>query len=73
LEVFRANARLTLEFMASNLTAKAQRIVWEQFPDERPGHIVAAISERCRQAVGNQENIVNKLGQKNSSNRGMRI
>ena len=73
LEEFRANAQLTLKFMASNLTAKAQRIVWEQFPDERPGHIVAAISERCRQAVSNQETVLENPGQKNSWNRGMRI
>jgi hypothetical protein len=73
LEDFRANGQLTLEFMASDLTAKAQRIVWEQFPDERPGHIVAAISERCRQAVSNQETVADNYGQKNSWNRGIRI
>jgi hypothetical protein len=73
LEEFKANAQLTLEFMASNLTAKAQRIVWEQFPDERPGHIVAAISERCRQAVNNQETVAKNLGQQNSRNQAVRI
>jgi len=59
-EDFTADARLTLEFMASNLTAKAQKIVWEQFPDHRPGRIVAAISDRCRQAVANEETISQK-------------
>ena len=59
-EDFKADAEHTLEFMASNLTAKAQKIVWEQFPDHRPGHIVAAISERCRQAVANEETISQK-------------
>jgi hypothetical protein len=54
---FTANARLTLEFMASNLTAKAQKIVWEQFPDHRPGHVVAAITERCHQAIANEETV----------------
>jgi len=54
---FTANARQTLEFMASNLVAKAQKVAWEQFPDDRPGHVVAAISERCRQAVTNEETI----------------
>lgn len=54
---FTANARHTLEFMASNLVAKAQKIVWEQFPDHRPDDVVAAISERCRQAVTNEESI----------------
>jgi hypothetical protein len=56
-EDFNAEARLTLEFMASNLTAKAQKIAWEQFPDHRPGRIVAAVSDRCRQAVANEETI----------------
>src|SRR2546426_684735 len=54
---FTANAQHTLKFMASNLTAKAQKIVWEQFPDHRPGHIVAAITERCHQAIANEETI----------------
>lgn len=56
-EAFKADARLTLEFMASNLVAKAQKIVWEQYPDHRPGHIVAAIAERCEQAVADEETI----------------
>ena len=73
LDDFKANAQLSLEFMASNLVAKAQKIVWEQYPDERPGHIVAAISERCRQAVSNQETVADNFGQKTSGNRGMRI
>jgi hypothetical protein len=54
---FKGDARLTLEFMASNLTAKAQKIVWEQYPDHRPGHIVAAITERCHEAIANEETI----------------
>ena len=56
-EDFNADARLTLEFMGSNLTAKAQKIAWEQFPDHRPGRIVAAVSNRCRHAVANEETI----------------
>ena len=70
---FKADAKLTLEFMGSNLTAKAQKIVWEQFPDHRPGHVVAAISERCHQAIANEETISQsqKVGQ--GFNRGMRI
>ena len=68
-EDFKANARHTLEFMASNLTAKAQKIVWEQFPDDRPGHVVAAISERCRQAVANEETTLQTV----KINRGVRV
>jgi hypothetical protein len=56
-DAFKDDARLTLRFMVSNLTAKAQKIVWEQFPDHRPGHVVAAISERCHQAIANAETI----------------
>ena len=72
-EEFKANAKLTLEFMASNLTAKAQKIAWEQFPDHNPGRIVAAISERCREAVANEETITQtqKAGERVS--RGIRM
>ena len=70
---FKANAQRTLEFMASNLTAKAQKIVWEQFPDDRPGHIVAAISERCRQAVANEEAISQTQKATQSTSRGMHV
>jgi hypothetical protein len=65
-DAFKRDARLTLEFMASNLTAKAQKIVWEQFPDHRPGHIVAAITERCHLAIANEETISQdqKVGQR---------
>jgi hypothetical protein len=73
MEDFKANAQLTLEFMASNLVARAQKVVWEQFPDNRPGRIVAAISERCRQAVLKEETIPQDHKQKYSVNRGIRI
>jgi hypothetical protein len=74
-EDFRANAQLTLEFMASNLAAKAQKIVWEQFPDERPGHVVAAISERCRRAISNEQTISegHAAGEQHNLKRGIRI
>jgi len=35
---FNANTKHTLEFMASNQVATAQKVIWEQFPDHRPGH-----------------------------------
>jgi len=70
---FKADTKLTLEFMASNLTAKAQKIVWEQFPDHRPGHVVAAISERCHQAIANEETISESQKVRQGFNRGMRI
>lgn len=72
-EAFKGDARLTLEFMASNLVAKAQKIVWEQYPDHRPGHIVAAISERCHQAVANEETISQNRKMMNSVSHGIRM
>ena len=50
-----ANARHTLEFMASNEVATAQRIIWGQFHEHRPARLMAAISERCRLAVADEE------------------
>jgi hypothetical protein len=66
---FTANAQHTLRFMASNMVAKAQKIIWTQYPDQRPGRLVAAISERCRQAVSNEETIsqTQKMGHSNST------
>jgi len=76
---FHANARHTLEFMASNEVATAQRVIWGQFPDQRPGRLVAAISERCRLAVSDEETISqtpsveNSNSNKQGHNRGMSI
>jgi hypothetical protein len=72
-EAFKGDARLTLEFMASNLTAKAQKIVWEQYPDHRPGHIVAAITERCHEAIANEETILQKQKVEQRIGRGISI
>jgi hypothetical protein len=68
---FKANAQRTLKFMASNATAKAQKIVWGQFYEQKPDEIMAAISERCHQAVANQETISLKMTQ--SIKRGMSV
>jgi hypothetical protein len=54
---FRNDARHTLRLMASNAVAKAQKIVWERYADNRPAQVVAAISERCRQAVASNQSI----------------
>ena len=48
---FAAQARHTLRFMASNLVAGAQHVAWEQFPEQNPGKVVRAISERCQRTV----------------------
>lgn len=70
---FVANARHTLAFMASNLTAKAQGIVLEQFPDNRPGQVVAAISDRCRLAVASEQTISQSQKHGHSVSRGIRM
>ena len=72
-EAFKADARLTLQFMGSNLVAKAQKIVWEQYPDHRPGHVVAAISERCHQAIANAETISQAQKATQSISHGVRM
>jgi len=76
---FNANAKHTLEFMASNEVATAQRVIWGQFQEHRPERLVAAISERCRLAVSDEETIsqTQSEGHSNSNkqghNRGMSI
>jgi hypothetical protein len=76
---FNENAKHTLEFMASNEVATAQRVIWGQFHEHRPARLVAAISERCRLAVSDEETIseTQSVGHTNSNkqghNRGMSI
>lgn len=70
---YNANASHTLEFMASNQVATAQKVIWEQFPDHRPGRLVEAISERCRLAVTNKETISEARKTNQSNGKGMRI
>lgn len=50
-----AQAEHTLRFMARNLTAKAQQVVCEKYPDQNPGRVIRAISQRCALAVDNPE------------------
>lgn len=76
---FNENAKHTLEFMASNEVATAQRVIWTQFHEHRPARLVEAISERCRLAVADEETISQKQtvtqtnSNKQSRNRGMSI
>jgi hypothetical protein len=70
---FNANAKHTLEFMASNQVATAQKVIWEQFPDHRPAQLVASLSERCRLAVTNEETISQTRKLNQSTGGGMRI
>ena len=52
---YMAQADHTLKFMARNLVARAQQVVWERFPNHNPSRVVRAISERCSRAVDNSE------------------
>jgi hypothetical protein len=76
---FNANAKHTLEFMASNEVATAQRMIWTQFQEQRPERLVAAISERCRLAVSDEETISQTPSEghshsnKQGHNRGMSV
>jgi hypothetical protein len=78
---FNENAKHTLEFMASNQVATAQRVVWGQFQghEHRPARLVEAISERCRLAVSDEKAILqtpsvdNSNSNKQGRNRGMSI
>ncbi|MGH7991811.1 MAG: hypothetical protein ACREDS_16670 [Limisphaerales bacterium] len=55
-EDYVANAEHTLRFMASNMVARAQTIVWERFANQSPARVIRAISERCAKAVGDVHN-----------------
>jgi hypothetical protein len=72
LTAFNENAKHTLEFMASNQVATAQRMIWGQFQEHRPERLVEAISERCRMAVSGEEEITQRqsVEQSNSNKRG---
>ena len=52
---YAAQAQHTLQFMASNLVAQAQKVAWEQFPEDNPAYVVRAISERCYVALSEKE------------------
>lgn len=53
---YRARAEHTLRFMASNMVARAQTIVWERYANQSPARVIRAISERCAKAVGEAHN-----------------
>jgi hypothetical protein len=79
---YSSQANHTLRFMARNLTAKAQGVVWEKYPDNNPSQVMRAISERCALAVDNpqalrqeerQQTIEQKIEQGVKRSRGMSI
>lgn len=68
-------AEHTLRFMARNLTARAQEVVWGKYPDNSPSRVMRAISQRCALAVDNPEALHQSQTQQQSMrpSRGMRI
>jgi hypothetical protein len=67
-----ANLSDTLKYMASNLTAKAQEVVWDQFSYCHPAEVMAAISDRCLQAISG-ETIPQNQTMPNSASRRMKM
>ncbi len=53
---YAANAEHTLRFMASNMVAMAQKVVWQRYASQRPDRVVRAISERCAAVVTQARN-----------------
>jgi hypothetical protein len=72
---YKGQAEHTLRFMARNLTAKAQQVAWEKYPDNNPSRVVRAISQRCALAVDNPEALEQRqtVGRKIRQSRGMSI
>jgi hypothetical protein len=52
---YAARAEHTLQFMASNLVAKAHRIVWARYASTSPVRVISVISEQCAQAASLDE------------------
>jgi hypothetical protein len=69
---YMAQMRHTLRFMARNAEVKAQKVIWEQFPDQ-PGEVVRAITDRCDSVAGGTEVIKQAQEQSVRQSRGMRI
>lgn len=67
---YAACAEHTLRFMASNMVATAQKVVWERVASQNPSRVIQAISERCAQAVGEVQNEIQaKILERKLSNR----
>jgi hypothetical protein len=54
-EEYAASAEHTLRGMASNLVAKAHKIVWARYASTSPARVVQAIAEKCAQAASLEE------------------
>ena len=68
-----AQANHTLRFAERNLVAKAQKMVWQHFPENNPGKIVEALMEHCDKAVTHNRSIGESQTQNIRQSRGMRV
>ena len=68
-----AQANHTLRFAERNLVAKAQKMVWRQYPQNNPGKIVEALMEHCDKAVTHNRSIGESQTQNIRQSRGMRV
>jgi hypothetical protein len=46
-EQYATGAQRTLRMMASDLAAKAHKIVWQRYASTSPGRVILAIADRC--------------------------
>jgi hypothetical protein len=70
-----AQANHTLRFAERNLVAKAQKMVWQQYPQNNPGKIVEALMEHCDKAVTHNRSIGESQSEAQNvrQSRGMRV
>ena len=68
-----AQTNHTLKFMARNLVAHAQKVVWEQFPGHNPSLVVRALSEHCAQAVEDNQIVAPTHNQTERQSPGIKI
>ena len=68
-----AQANHTLRFAERNVVAKAQKMVWRQYPQNNPGKIVEALMEHCDKAVTHNRSIGESQTQNIRQSRGMRV
>jgi hypothetical protein len=52
-----AQANHTLRFVERNLVAKAQKMVWREFPQHNPGKVIEALMEWCDRAVTHKRSV----------------
>lgn len=57
---YAARAEHTLQFMASNLVAKAHRIVWARYANTSPARVISVISAQCAQAASLEDTVGQK-------------